>query len=64
MTSNGEFIISGDRKGTIKIWNSETGVLARTLSSHSSSVSALALSYGNKYIISGTVDKKLNIWSF
>ncbi len=59
---DGEFIASGNKDTTIKLWNIE-GILIRTFTGHSLSVNSIAFSPDGKYIASGSSDKTAKLWS-
>ena len=46
----------------INIWNSSTGELIKTLSGHSSEITALAFINKEKYLASGSKDGSIKIW--
>jgi WD40 repeat protein/uncharacterized caspase-like protein len=51
---DGRWLASGAKDGTIKIWETNTGRLLRTLYGHGSSVNALAVSSDGKMLASGS----------
>jgi len=51
---DGRWLASGAKDGTIKIWETNTGHLLRTLYGHGSSVNALAVSSDGKMLASGS----------
>jgi len=57
-----QYIISGSRDGTIKIWDFSTFKLVETLEGHTDIVTSVAVSSDNKYIISGSRDKTIKFW--
>ena len=58
--ADGKRVVSGSDDGTVKIWDVETGEELRTLSGHSSSVSAVAVFAD--FVVSGSWDKTVKIW--
>jgi transducin (beta)-like 1 len=48
---------------TIKIWDVEHGRCLRTLAKHSEAVCSIAYSPDGCYLVSGSFDKHLRIWS-
>ena len=57
---NGD-LASGSWDNSIKIWNSSTGLLKRTLIGHTSWVSSLAV-LQNGHLASGSADRTIKIW--
>ena len=48
---------------TIKIWELETGKLIKSLEGHKDEINSVKFSPNGEYIISGSSDKKVKIWS-
>ncbi|KAH9066423.1 WD40-repeat-containing domain protein [Lactarius vividus] len=48
----------------IKMWNTETGICIRTIEAHIETVSALAWAPDGSGFISGSQDRKINLWGF
>lgn len=46
----------------IRIWDIETGVLAKELAGHTGSVTALSFYQSGQYLVSGSQDKTIKIW--
>jgi WD40 repeat protein len=59
---DGKTAISASSDKTLKIWDTETGRELKTLTGHSSSVSAVAIAPDGKTAISASWDKTLKIW--
>jgi len=57
-----QLLVSGDNEGNVKIWNSITGELKRTLIGHTREVSCIAVLPGG-LIVSGSWDNTLKIWN-
>lgn len=55
-------LASGHSNSMINIWNSSTGELIKTLSGHSSEITALAFVNEQKYLASGSKDGSIKIW--
>jgi WD40 repeat protein len=63
---NNEIFASGSNDNTIKLWNLTTMQLISTLTSHNGCINALLnvkLNDNITYLISGSEDKTVNIWS-
>lgn len=58
----GQFIASGSRDKTIKIWDTQTGQLLRTLSGHDNWVRAIVFHPSGKYLLSGSDDHTIRVW--
>ena len=56
-------IASGGFDRVIKLWNSETGELVRTLTGHTDGVRAVAFSPDGQFVVSGSSDETINIWN-
>ena len=63
MTADGKRVISGSSDNTVKVWNLETGVEQLTLTGHSSSVLAVAVTADGKRVISGSSDNTVKVWN-
>jgi platelet-activating factor acetylhydrolase IB subunit alpha len=58
-----EFIISGSRDKTIKIWSAQTGNILLNIEGHSGWVRGLAMHHSNKYFYSCSEDKSIKVWN-
>lgn len=52
VSSNGKYFITGSNDGKIKIWDSDSGRLLKTISAHHADISSLAISSDCQYAIS------------
>ena len=62
VSPDGLRLATGDTKGTIRIWNLQTGELQATLSAHEGEVRALAFSPGGDRLASGGQFRLLKVW--
>ena len=59
---DGKQIISGSRDNTVRLWDTETGLLIHTLEGHTRAVYAIAFSPDGKQILSGSRDSTVRLW--
>ena len=64
LSKDNKFLISASSDKTIKIWNTATGNLEKTLVGHEWKVLTVAISTNGKYIVSGSNDGSTKIWDF
>jgi WD40 repeat protein len=62
LSQDGRNVLSGDNGGTIKLWESATGRLMRTLLGHSGPVQAVAFSPDGRSAVSGSFDRTVKLW--
>jgi WD40 repeat protein len=69
-TPDGKWVVSAGEDGVVKIWNVETGELARTISAHSMTINSLAMSPDGKTLATTANDWKnrkpseIRFWDF
>lgn len=59
---NGKYIASGSLDHTVRIWDSKTGKVLRTLNGHNFRVNSVSISPDGKRIASASLDKSICIW--
>jgi len=59
---DGRHILSGNSDNTVRVWDSKTGKLQRTLTGHTNYVYAVAFSPAGNHFVSGSQDKTLILW--
>ncbi|MFM9944635.1 MAG: WD40 repeat domain-containing protein [Bacteroidia bacterium] len=62
LSKDGKFLISASSDKTIKIWNTLTGKIEKTLTGHDWKVLSVAISANGKYIVSGSNDGSTKLW--
>ncbi|MEO5822788.1 MAG: hypothetical protein ABIT71_19965 [Vicinamibacteraceae bacterium] len=63
LSQDGRFLVSGSDDVTLKIWDTATGNVLRTLSGHDQAVLAVAISPDGKWIASGGADASVRVWN-
>jgi WD40 repeat protein len=61
LSPNGLYLATGDRQGTVKIWNTEDRSNLHTIS-HNSSILNLAIDPNNRYLVAVDTSKKILFW--
>lgn len=60
---NDVFVATGSSDKKIKIWNTETGELVKTLNDHKDIVYSVEFNPNNNYLYSGGIDNFILIWN-
>ena len=58
----GEFIITGDDMGLIKVWSASSGLLLNSLKGHTMAINALEINHTNEYLASCSNDGFVIVW--
>ena len=61
---DGNYLVSGSKDKTIKVWELDTGKVLRTIEGHKKIVNSVAVSNDGKYVVSGSNDKTVKVWDF
>ena len=62
ISHKGDYIVSGSKDNTLKIWDFPTGKLIRTIEAHNHSILAVAISEDDNYIYSSSSDNLIKVW--
>ena len=62
LSHKGDYIISGSKDNTLKIWDFPNGNLLRTIEAHDHSILAVAISMDDNYIYSSSSDNVIKVW--
>ncbi|HEY9692996.1 MAG TPA: CHAT domain-containing protein [Oculatellaceae cyanobacterium] len=62
LSPNGKIVVTGDKKGTIKLWNT-SGEMIKSFSGHSSLIESVSFSPNGNTIATGSRDKTLKLWN-
>ncbi|MBU2462355.1 hypothetical protein KKH65_05730, partial [bacterium] len=59
---DGRYLASGSKDNTVKLWETQTGELIRTLTGHTNSVCSVSFSPDGRYLASGSIDATVKLW--
>lgn len=59
---NGYILASGDLRGTVKLWNLQTGTMISQFSPHAKTISGLAFTPDGSTLITASHDSKIEVW--
>ena len=62
-SGDGTQIASGSEDETVKVWNTRTGELERTLEIHSGLVTSVCFDGDGTQLASGSFDKTVKVWN-
>ena len=62
ISTEGETIVSGSQDQSIKVWDSQSGILKRTISGHDGAVQFVTLSPDNQRVVSASADQTIKVW--
>jgi len=60
---NKEFLVSGSKDKTIRVWSLSTGEQIRLLKGHTGTINSIAVSSKEEFIASGGKDKIVRVWN-
>ena len=63
LSADGRRALSGDKDGTVRLWDADTGKSMRTFKGHKSSIHGVGFSRDGKQAISGGGDGTLRLWA-
>merc|ERR1712166_231022 len=58
----GQYVVSGSRDHTARIWDVKSGDCIKTLEGHTKDVRDVSFSPNNQYVVSGSDDETVRIW--
>ncbi len=61
-SSCGQFVVSGSKDRTIKLWDVKTGKEIREFTGHKNSVESVSFSPCGQFIVSGSSDRTIKLW--
>ncbi|MBX7044262.1 MAG: hypothetical protein K1X86_00365 [Ignavibacteria bacterium] len=62
VSPDGNFLASGSKDETAKVWNISTGKSIKTFKDHSDDVNAVCFSPDSKYVVTASDDKTVKVW--
>ncbi|NEO64452.1 MAG: WD40 repeat domain-containing protein, partial [Moorea sp. SIO4G2] len=64
VTPDGNYVVSGSKDNTIKIWDLEKREEMLTFTGHKDSINRIKVTSNGKLVISASSDKTLQVWDF
>lgn len=59
---NGRYLLTGDRRGVVRLFKLETGEVIKTFKGHDQVVNSLAFSSDGRLAVSGSADASVRLW--
>ena len=59
---DGKFLMSGDTKGILDIWDVQKGILLETIKAHDSDIFTVAFSPDGQWLATGSYDRTIKLW--
>ena len=61
---NGQYVVSGSRDRTLRLWNWEQNLVTPPFVGHEGEVNSVLFGHNGQYIISGSDDGTIRLWNF
>jgi WD40 repeat protein len=62
VTPDGQYVVSGSRDKTVRLWELATGKEVRRFTGHEDAVLSVAVTPDGQYVVSGSSDKTVRLW--
>ncbi len=63
VSADGQTVVSAGHDYTVRVWDTDSGTVLRTLTGHSDIVSCVALAENGKRAFSGSYDQNIRVWN-